>query len=55
MMEMPVPCPTCDRIVELNDTNKCENCGKLYCDDCLEHNMDACENCLNLIDPEEGA
>jgi hypothetical protein len=35
-MDMPTPCPTCTRIVELNDMSTCENCNELFCDRCCE-------------------
>jgi hypothetical protein len=52
MMEMPTPCPTCERIVELNDMNTCNTCRELYCDSCLPRPWEDCENC-KLVSEEE--
>lgn len=45
MMEMPIPCPTCDRTVELNDMNTCGSCNEMFCSQCLKQSWEDCDNC----------
>lgn len=45
MMEMPTPCPTCDRTVELNDMNTCGSCNEMFCNQCLKQSWEDCDNC----------
>lgn len=45
IMEMPTPCPTCDRIVELNDMNACGFCDALLCNQCCKVQRGDCEDC----------
>ena len=49
-MEMPTPCPTCDRTVELNDMNTCGSCHELYCNQCLKQSWEDCDNCKESSD-----
>jgi hypothetical protein len=54
-MEMPTPCPTCTRIVELNDMNNCRNCRELFCNKCLGSPWEYCDVCVdeeNIIEDE---
>ncbi len=50
MMEMPTPCPTCDRIVELDEMNPCDKCGELYCNTCLSRPWGNCISCKEAND-----
>lgn len=34
-MEEPVTCECCSKIVELNELNDCDSCGRMICNECM--------------------
>jgi hypothetical protein len=59
MMEEPVPCDGCGRIVELQLTRPCRRCRVLRCGACLRarwgDTRGLCERCREDVEDEDEA
>ena len=45
-MEMPCQCD-CGQWFDLNDGYSCDNCHKVFCGDCYDHDNYICKSCLS--------
>jgi len=45
-MDWPVLCPICEGDMADDDRFKCEACGRMVCEFCIDEDFDICLECL---------
>ena len=48
-MDMPCVCD-CGEVFDLKDGNQCDECGKIFCTECVEKPFELCPNCFGFYD-----
>lgn len=52
-MDCPCPCEGCGEWFELHDGPVCENCGEVFCPDCVSRETNLCRDCEYIKEQED--